>query len=377
MAKRDYYEVLGVSKSASKDEIKKAYRKLSKKYHPDINKEEGSDAKFKEISEAYEVLSDEQKRQRYDQFGHAGAQDDFGQGFGGQDFSGFGGSGFEDIFNSFFGGQRQRDPNAPRKGDDLQYTMTITFEEAVFGTKKEISIRKEVTCHTCNGNGAKPGTKKKTCSYCKGSGHVSVEQNTILGRVRTEKVCPQCNGSGEEFEESCPTCHGRGTETKNVKLEVTVPEGVDNDQQIRLAGQGAPGENGGPAGDLFVVFRVKPSDKFTRDGDDILYKQNISIAQAALGDEIKVPTLSGQVMLTIPAGTQSGKQFRLKGKGVKNVHGYGHGDLFVNIVVVTPTNLTDKQRELLKAFAEESGESISEQPSNFKDKARRFFKGES
>ncbi|PTH41915.1 molecular chaperone DnaJ [Staphylococcus agnetis] len=376
MAKRDYYEVLGVSKSASKDEIKKAYRKLSKKYHPDINKEEGSDAKFKEISEAYEVLSDEQKRQRYDQFGHAGAQDDFGQGFGGQDFSGFGGSGFEDIFNSFFGGQRQRDPNAPRKGDDLQYTMTITFEEAVFGTKKEISIRKEVTCHTCNGNGAKPGTKKKTCSYCKGSGHVSVEQNTILGRVRTEKVCPQCNGSGEEFEESCPTCHGRGTETKNVKLEVTVPEGVDNDQQIRLAGQGAPGENGGPAGDLFVVFRVKPSDKFTRDGDDILYKQNISIAQAALGDEIKVPTLSGQVMLTIPAGTQSGKQFRLKGKGVKNVHGYGHGDLFVNIVVVTPTNLTDKQRELLKAFAEESGESISEQPSNFKDKARRFFKGE-
>ncbi|UXU53877.1 molecular chaperone DnaJ [Staphylococcus agnetis] len=376
MAKRDYYEVLGVSKSASKDEIKKAYRKLSKKYHPDINKEEGSDAKFKEISEAYEVLSDDQKRQRYDQFGHAGAQDDFGQGFGGQDFSGFGGSGFEDIFNSFFGGQRQRDPNAPRKGDDLQYTMTITFEEAVFGTKKEISIRKEVTCQTCNGKGAKPGTKKKTCSYCKGSGHVSVEQNTILGRVRTEKVCPQCNGSGEEFEESCPTCHGRGTETKNVKLEVTVPEGVDNDQQIRLAGQGAPGENGGPAGDLFVVFRVKPSDKFTRDGDDILYKQNISIAQAALGDEIKVPTLNGQVMLTIPAGTQSGKQFRLKGKGVKNVHGYGHGDLFVNIVVATPTNLTDKQRELLKAFAEESGESISEQPSNFKDKARRFFKGE-
>lgn len=376
MAKRDYYDVLGVSKSASKDEIKKAYRKLSKKYHPDINKEEGSDAKFKEISEAYEILSDDQKRQQYDQFGHAGAQGGFSQGFGGQDFSGFGGSGFEDIFSSFFGGQRQRDPNAPRKGDDLQYTMTITFEEAVFGTKKEISIRKEVTCHTCNGNGAKPGTKKKTCSYCKGSGHVSVEQNTILGRVRTEKVCPQCNGSGEEFEESCPTCHGRGTETKNVKLEVTVPEGVDNDQQIRLAGEGAPGENGGPAGDLFVVFRVKPSDKFTRDGDDILFKQNISIAQAALGDEIKVPTLNGQVMLTIPAGTQSGKQFRLKGKGVKNVHGYGHGDLFVNIVVATPTNLTDKQRELLKAFAEESGESISEQPSNFKDKARRFFKGE-
>lgn len=376
MAKRDYYEVLGVDKNASKDEIKKAYRKLSKKYHPDINKEEGSDAKFKEISEAYEVLSDEQKRKQYDQFGHSGAQGGFNQGFGGQDFSGFGGAGFEDIFSSFFGGQRQRDPNAPRKGDDLQYTMTVTFEEAVFGTNKEITVRKDVTCHTCDGDGAKPGTKKKTCSYCKGAGHVSVEQNTILGRVRTEKVCPQCNGSGEEFEEACPTCHGRGTETKNVKIQVTVPEGVDNDQQIRLAGEGAPGENGGPAGDLFVVFRVKPSDKFTRDGDDILYKQSISFAQAALGDEIKVPTLNGQVMLTVPAGTQSGKQFRLKGKGVKNVHGYGHGDLFVNIRVETPTNLNEKQRDLLKAFAEESGESISEQPSNFKDKARRFFKGE-
>ncbi|QHW37097.1 molecular chaperone DnaJ [Staphylococcus ursi] len=377
MAKRDYYEVLGVSKSASKDEIKKAYRKLSKKYHPDINKEEGSDEKFKEISEAYEVLSDENKRAQYDQFGHSGPQGGFGQGFGGQDFSGFGGGGFEDIFSQFFGGaQRQRDPNAPRRGDDLQYTMTVTFDEAVFGTKKEISIRKEVTCHTCDGEGAKPGTKKKTCSYCHGAGHVSVEQNTILGRVRTEKVCPECNGTGEEFEEPCPTCHGKGTELKNVKLEVTVPEGVDNDQQIRLAGQGGPGENGGPAGDLFVIFRVQPSDKFTREGDDILYNHNISFAQAALGDEVKIPTLKGHVMLTVPEGTQTGKQFRLKGKGIKNVHGYGYGDLFVNIRVQTPTSLNERQRELLKEFAEVSGETVNEQPSNFKDKARRFFKGE-
>ncbi|WP_180522088.1 molecular chaperone DnaJ [Staphylococcus haemolyticus] len=377
MAKRDYYEVLGVSKDASKDEIKKAYRKLSKKYHPDINKEEGADEKFKEISEAYEVLSDDNKKANYDQFGHDGPQGGFGgQGFSGQDFSGFGGGGFEDIFSTFFGGSRQRDPNAPRKGDDLQYTMTLEFEEAVFGTKKEISIRKDVTCHTCNGDGAKPGTSKKTCSYCNGAGHVSVEQNTILGRVRTQQTCPKCDGTGQEFEEPCPTCHGKGTENKTVKLEVTVPEGVDNDQQIRLAGEGTPGENGGLHGDLYVVFRVKPSDKFERDGDDLYYNLDVSFPQASLGDEIKVPTLNGNVMLTIPSGTQTGKQFRLKDKGVKNVHGYGHGDLFVNIKVVTPTKLTDRQKEIMREFAELNGESIEEQPSNFKDRARKFFKGE-
>ncbi|WP_278925521.1 molecular chaperone DnaJ [Staphylococcus auricularis] len=374
--KRDYYEVLGVSKDASKDEIKKAYRKLSKKYHPDINKEEGADEKFKEISEAYEVLSDPDKRANYDQFGHDGPQGGFGgQGFGGQDFSGFGG-GFEDIFSSFFGGGRSSDPNAPRKGDDLQYNMTITFDEAVFGAKKDITIRKDVKCHTCNGNGAKPGTKKKTCHYCNGSGHTTVEQNTILGRVRTQKVCPVCDGTGEEFEEPCPTCHGKGTENKNVTINVKVPEGIDNDQQIRLAGEGAPGENGGPQGDLYVVFRVKPSDKFERDGDDLFYDLNVSFAQAALGDEVKVPTLKGSVMLTIPAGTQTAKQFRLKEKGVKNVHGYGYGDIFVNIKVNTPTKLNDRQKELLREFADISGESIKEQSSNFKDKAKRFFKGE-
>lgn len=377
MAKRDYYEVLGVSKDASKDEIKKAYRKLSKKYHPDINKEEDADEKFKEITEAYEVLSDENKRANYDQFGHNGPQGGFGgQGFGGQDFSGFGG-GFEGIFSTFFGGGgAQRDPNAPRKGDDLQYTMTISFEEAVFGAEKEISIRKEVKCETCDGSGAKPGSKKKTCHYCNGAGHVSVEQNTILGRVRTEKVCPVCNGTGEEIEEPCPTCHGKGTQTKNVKIKVKVPKGVDTDQQIRLAGEGAPGHNGGPQGDLYVVFRVKPSDKFIREGDDIFYNLKISFPQAALGDEVKVPTLDGEVILTVPEGTQDGKQFRMKEKGVKNVHGYGYGDLFVNINVVTPTKLSEKQKSLMREFAELSGEEIEEQPSNFKERARRFFKGE-
>ena len=379
MAKRDYYEVLGISKDASKDEIKKAYRKLSKKYHPDINKEEGADEKFKEISEAYEVLSDDNKRASYDQFGHDGPQGFGGQGFNGSDFggfSGFGGGGFEDIFSSFFGGGRQRDPNAPQKGDDLQYTMTLTFEEAVFGTTKEISIRQDVTGETCHGDVAKPGTSKKTCSYGNCAGHVAVEQNTILGRVRTEQVCPKCNGSGQEFEEACPTCHGKGTENKTVKLEVKVPEGVDNEQQIRLAGEGSPGVNGGPAGDLYVVFRVKPSETFKRDGDDIYYKLNVSFPQAALGDEIKIPTLNNEVMLTIPAGTQTGKQFRLKEKGIKNVHGYGYGDLYVDIKVVTPTKLTDRQKELMKEFAQLNGEEINEQPSNFKDRAKRFFKGE-
>lgn len=379
MAKRDYYEVLGVSKDASKDEIKKAYRKLSKKYHPDINKEEGSDEKFKEISEAYEVLSDENKRANYDQFGHDGPQGFGGQGFSGSDFggfSGFSGGGFEDIFSSFFGGGRQRDPNAPQKGDDLQYKMTVTFDEAVYGTSKEISIRKDVTCHTCGGDGAKPGTSKKTCSYCNGAGHVSVEQNTILGRVRTEQECPKCHGTGQEFEEPCPTCHGKGTENKTVKLNVTVPEGVDNDQQIRLAGEGSPGVNGGPNGDLYVVFRVKPSDTFERDGDDIFYKLNISFTQASLGDEIKIPTLNKEVVITVPAGTQNGKQFRLKEKGIKNVHGYGYGDLYVDIKVVTPTKLTDRQKELLQEFAEINGETVNEQPTNFKDRAKRFFKGE-
>ncbi len=360
-----------------KTKSKKPTVNYPKKYHPDINKEEGAEDKFKEVTEAYEVLSDENKRVNYDQFGHDGPQGGFGsQGFGGQDFGGFGG-GFEDIFSSFFGGGgAQRDPNAPRKGDDLQYTMTISFEEAVFGTEKEISIRKEVKCETCGGSGAKPGSKKKTCHYCNGAGHVSVEQNTILGRVRTEKVCPVCNGTGEEIEEPCPTCHGKGTETKNVKLKVKVPEGVDNDQQIRLAGEGAPGHNGGPQGDLYVVFRVQPSDKFIREGDDIFYNLKISFPQAALGDEIKVPTLNGHVMLTVPEGTQDGKQFRMKDKGVKNVHGYGHGDLFVNINVVTPTKLNEKQKSLMREFAEISGEEIEEQPSNFKERARRFFKGD-
>lgn len=375
MAKRDYYEVLGVQKGASKDEIKKAYRKLSKKYHPDINQEEGADAKFKEIAEAYEVLSDEDKKAQYDRFGHEGMNQQFGGGGGG--FGGAGGfGGFEDVFSSFFGGGRRQDPNAPQKGDDLQYTMTINFDEAIFGAVKTIKIKKEVTCDTCDGNGAKPGTSKSTCGMCSGSGRVAVEQNTPFGRIQTERTCPTCGGTGQEIKDPCNKCKGAGTVTKDVEVEVTIPEGVDNGQQVRLHGKGEPGINGGPAGDLYIVFRVKPDSRFTRDGDDIHYELPISFAQAALGDEIKVPTINAEVVLTIPAGTQSGRRFRLKEKGVKNVHGYGYGDQFVTVKVVTPTKLSEKEVELFRDLAEQGGEDINEQQESFMDRTRRFFKGD-
>lgn len=374
MAKRDYYEVLGVEKNASKDEIKKAYRKLSKKYHPDINQDEGSDEKFKEVAEAYEVLSDEDKRAQYDRFGHEGMKSQFGGGGGFQSSGGFGG--FEDIFSSFFGGGRQADPNAPRKGDDLQYTMTIDFEEAVFGVTKTITIKKEVSCDVCDGNGAKPGTSKTTCSMCSGAGRVAVEQNTPFGRIQTERTCPTCQGTGQEIKDPCNNCKGAGTVTKDVDIEVTVPEGVDNGQQIRVHGKGEPGINGGPSGDLYIVFRVRPDSRFTRDGDDIHYELPISFAQAALGDEVKVPTISSEVMLTIPAGTQTGKRFRLKEKGVKNVHGYGYGDQFITVKVVTPTKLSNREIEIFRELAEEGGEVIEEQQENIFDRTKRFFKGD-
>jgi len=372
VAKRDYYEVLGLSKGASKDEIKKAYRKLSKQYHPDINKEEGADAKFKEISEAYEVLSDDNKKAQYDQFGHAG----MGQngGFGGGDFGGFGG--FEDIFSSFFGGGARRDPNAPQKGNDLQYQMTVDFEDAVFGAERDITVKKEVECDVCDGSGAEPGSSVTTCPTCKGRGQVGVEQNTPFGRIRTERACPDCQGTGKKIETPCHECGGAGTKIKNVTIKVTIPAGVDNGQQIRVSGQGEPGINGGPAGDLYVVFRVTPHEMFERDGDDIFYTLDLTIAQAALGDEIEIPTLHGKVRLTIPAGTQTGKRFRLRDKGVDNVHGYGRGDQYVTVNVKTPTDMTERQIELLREFAEIDGEEINEQHGNFFDKTRRFFRGE-
>lgn len=377
MSKRDYYEVLGVPKTASKEEIRKAYRKLSKQYHPDLNKEEGAEEKFKEVTEAFEVLSDENKRASYDQYGHA----DPNQGFGGGGFSGFGGGdgfGFEDIFSSFFGGggSRRRDPNAPRKGDDLQYTMTVDFMEAAFGKETEIEIPREEVCETCHGSGAKKGTTPKTCTNCGGTGQISVTQNTPLGQMVNRKVCNVCGGTGKIIPEKCETCHGSGRVTKRKKIKVTIPAGVDDGQQLRVAGQGEAGINGGPAGDLYIVFRVRPHDKFIREADDIILEVNLTFPQAALGDEIEVPTIHGHVKLKIPAGTQTGTTFRLRGKGIQNVHGHGIGDQHVIVKLVTPKKLTEKQKELLREFASIDGDSPGEYSSSLFDKIKRSFKGD-
>ena len=351
MSKRDYYEVLGLEKNASKEEIKKAYRKLSKKYHPDINKEAGADEKFKEVKEAYEVLSDDQKRDQYDRFGHTDPNQGFG-GFGNGDFGGFGG--FEDIFSTFFGGgsSRRRDPNAPRQGADLQYTMSLEFEEAVFGKETVIEIPREENCDTCHGTGAKPGTKPETCSHCHGSGQLNTEQNTPFGKIVNRRVCNYCNGTGKMIKDKCKTCGGTGKVKKRRKINVKIPAGVDDGQQLRVSGQGEPGINGGPAGDLYVVFHVKEHEFFERDGDDIYCEVPLTFSQAALGDEIEVPTLHGKVKLKVPSGTQTGTKFRLRGKGVPNVRGYGVGDQHIHVKVVTPTKLTEKQKQLLREFSE-------------------------
>ncbi|MGX7099309.1 molecular chaperone DnaJ [Globicatella sanguinis] len=380
--KRDYYEVLGVSRDASDAEIKKAYRKLSKQYHPDINKEPGADEKFKEITEAYEVLSDSQKRAAYDQYGHAANDPNFGGGFGGG-FGGFGGGaggfgGFEDIFDTFFGGGMagaSRRPNAPQRGNDLQYRVTLTFEEAIFGKETTITYKRNEECHTCHGSGAKEGTEPVTCSKCHGTGAIQVERNTPFGRVMTQTVCDVCQGTGKEIKEKCHTCHGSGIENKDHSVKITIPAGVDDDQQMRLSGQGEAGKNGGPYGDLYVIFRVKPSDKFERNGTEIFYNLPINFAQAALGDEITVPTVHGNVKLKVPAGTQTDTTFRLRGKGAPSVRGTGNGDQHVTVKVVTPTKLSDKEKQLFKDLAKESGSSVKGHDPGFFNKVKDMFDG--
>jgi molecular chaperone DnaJ len=377
VSKRDYYEVLGVDKGASKEEIKKAYRKLAREYHPDVNKEPDAADKFKEVKEAYETLSNEQKRAQYDQFGHAGMNG--GQGFGGfgggaQDFGGFG-----DIFDMFFGGGggRRRDPNAPQQGADLQYTMVLDFEEAIFGKEADITIPKDEECNTCHGSGAKPGTKPETCKHCHGSGQVNTEQNTPFGRVVNRRVCHYCSGSGKMISDKCTTCSGKGTVKKNKKIHINIPAGIDEGQQIRVAGKGEPGKNGGPAGDLYVVIQVRNHEFFTREGDHIFCELPLNFTQAALGDEVEVPTVHGKVKLKIPAGTQTGKVFRLKGKGAPNVRGYGQGDQHIKVRIVTPTKLTDRQKELLREFNDIAGyEKTEEQDDSLFQKFKRAFKGD-
>ena len=371
MNNTEYYDRLGVSKDASQDEIKRAYRKMSKKYHPDINKEPGAEEKYKEVQEAYETLSDDQKRAAYDQYGPDGANGFGGQGgFGGFD-GGAGFGGFEDIFSSFFGGGATRNPNAPRQGDDLQYRVNLSFEEAIFGAEKEVHYNREATCKTCSGSGAKPGTSPVTCGRCHGQGVINVDTQTPLGMMRRQVTCDVCHGTGQEIKEPCQTCHGTGHEKQSHKVSVKIPAGVETGQQIRLAGQGEAGFNGGPYGGLFVIINVNPSDKFTRDGSTIYYTLNISFVQAALGDTVEVPTVHGNVEMTIPAGTQTGKTFRLKGKGAPRLRGGSQGDQHVTVKIVTPTKLNDAQKEALLAFAKASGdEKIAPQKKGFFNKVK-------
>ena len=371
MNNTEYYDRLGVSKDASQDEIKRAYRKMSKKYHPDINKEPGAEEKYKEVQEAYETLSDDQKRAAYDQYGPDGANGFGGQGgFGGFD-GGAGFGGFEDIFSSFFGGGATRNPNAPRQGDDLQYRVNLSFEEAIFGAEKEVHYNREATCKTCSGSGAKPGTSPVICGRCHGQGVINVDTQTPLGVMRRQVTCDVCHGTGQEIKDPCQTCHGTGHEKQSHKVSVKIPAGVETGQQIRLAGQGESGFNGGPYGDLFVIINVNPSDKFTRDGSTIYYTLNISFVQAALGDTVEVPTVHGNVEMTIPAGTQTGKTFRLKGKGAPRLRGGSQGDQHVTVKIVTPTKLNDAQKEALLAFAKASGdEKIAPQKKGFFNKVK-------
>ncbi|KXT78017.1 molecular chaperone DnaJ [Streptococcus sp. DD13] len=378
MNNTEYYDRLGVSKDASADEIKKAYRKLSKKYHPDINKEPGAEDKYKEVQEAYETLSDDQKRAAYDQYGAAGANGGFGGGaggFGGFDGAGFGG--FEDIFSSFFGGGgAAQNPNAPRQGDDLQYRVNLSFEEGIFGTEKEVSYQREAECHTCHGSGAKPGTSPVTCSKCHGSGAINVDTRTPLGMMRRQVTCDVCHGRGQVIQEPCATCHGSGHEKKAHTVTVKIPAGVETGQQIRLAGQGEAGYNGGPYGDLYVRIAVQASDKFEREGTTIHYRLDLNFVQAALGDVVHVPTVHGDVDLTIPEGTQTGKKFRLRGKGAPSLRGGAMGDQYVTVNVFTPTGLNDKQRAALKDFAEAGNINVTPKKKGFFDKVKDAFEGE-
>jgi len=373
LAKRDYYEVLGVGRDATEAELKAAFRKLARKYHPDVNKEPDAEEKFKEINEAYRVLSNPETRAKYDQFGHAAFEGAGGEGgFGGFDFGDFSDFGtiFEDLFGDIFS-QGRGPARGPVRGSDLQTEITVEFEEAAFGVEKEISIDRVETCDHCHGNGAEPGTPIKRCPECGGTGQVRRVQQTFLGQMVNVQTCPRCHGEGDVYETPCGRCNGKKLVRKRSKVKVTVPAGIDSGQRLRLAGQGNAGRRGGPAGDLYVYVRVKPHKLFTRRGNDVQVEMPISFVQAALGTELEVPTLYGPVKLQIPAGTQPDTSFRLKDKGISDVRGYGRGDQYVVVKVQVPKQLTEAQRELLLQFAEISGEKLDKGPSNQQQKG--FF----
>lgn len=367
--KRDYYEVLGVSRSASEEELKKAYRKLAMKYHPDRNPgDKQAEEHFKEASQAYQILSDAEKRAQYDRFGHAAFE--HGAGPGGFDFSS---AGFEDlfgdIFGDFFGTGRSRGRSRARRGEDLRYDLDITFEEAIFGTEKVIKIPRLASCEDCRGRGTKGGTERSACPACQGSGQIRFQQ----GFFTIAKTCGQCGGQGTVVRDPCRTCGGSGVTQKTTALNIKIPAGVDNGSRLKLRQEGEAGRGGGPPGDLYVVVSVQDHPLFVRQGHDILCEVPIGFPQAALGTEIDVPTVEGKVKMKIPAGSQSGTIFRLKGKGAPHVHGHGRGDQLVRVVVEIPRKLSAKQRELLEEFARSSGEEVSPLSKGFFDKVKEMF----
>ena len=358
--KRDYYEVLGISKGASEDEIKKAYKKMARKYHPDLNPgDKEAEEKFKEVNEAYEVLSDADKKARYDQYGHAGVDPNFGA--GGAGFDGnfdFGDLG--DIFGSFFGGGfgggRRTNPNAPQRGESIRMSLAISFEEAAFGCEKEVTVDRMEECGTCHGSGCAAGTSPEVCPDCHGSGQVQVRRQTPMGVFATTSPCTRCGGKGKIIHQPCKECHGTGTVRKRKTIQATIPAGIDNGQTISIRGQGHAGKNGGPAGDLLITITVRPHELFRREGTSVLCEAPITFAQAVLGAELEIPTIDGKVKYELPEGTQSGTTFRLKGKGIPSINGRGRGDQYVTLRVEIPRNLNDQQRQALRKFAEAMGE---------------------
>ena len=380
--KRDYYEVLGVSKGATDDEIKKSYRKLAKQYHPDLNPgDKAAEARFKEVNEAYEILSDKEKRARYDQFGHAGVDPNFnpGGGFGGG-FGGFTDMGdidLGDLFGSFFGGgfggggSSRR--NGPQKGETIRTGVAISFEEAAFGCEKEVTVSRTEQCEVCHGTGCAPGTTAEVCPDCHGSGTVRIQRGGGGFSFATTTTCPKCRGAGKIIHQPCKTCNGAGSVRRQKKLAVTIPAGIDNGQAVSLRGQGGAGKNGGPAGDLLIAVTVRPHPTFRREGTSVYMDQPVSFVQAALGAELEIPTIDGTVKYTMPEGTQSGTTFRLRGKGIPGLNGRGRGDQYVTVKVQVPTGLSRAQKDALKAFGTTMGETAPETDSlkNLFDKHRK------
>ncbi len=366
MAKADYYETLGVNRNATEDEIKAAFRKAAKQYHPDLHPgDKECEAKFKEVNEAYEVLSSKEKREKYDQFGHAAFDPSAGGGAGGAYYGGAGFGDFADIIDSMFGGfggfgRGTHTRNGPIAGNDLRYNLTITFEEAAFGVRKEINIPREEACAACDGTGAKAGTQPVKCAACGGSGQVRVQQNTMFGSFVTTRSCDSCGGTGKIIKEPCAECRGKGRVNRSKKIVVNIPAGIDNGQSLNMRGEGEAGFNGGPAGDLYIAVTVKPHKQFTRKGYDLYIDMPIPFTVAALGGEINVPTLKGSVKYAVPEGTQPNTVFRLREQGIARLNATGKGDLLVKVNVQVPNKVTEEQRELLTRLAESFGDGVSE-----------------